>query len=90
MQDTSLAVQTASEQIAHFAHLLSDFQQRMPASKADDFLGIDHGSIERAYRRGEIRPYIMPDHPNRRLYTPSILGEWLEKYCRPPAINVPG
>ena len=90
MQENMIATNHAAEQIARYAQLVSDFQQRMSASKADDFLGIDHGSVSRAYRRGEIRPYVMPDHPKRPLYTPLMLAEWLEKYCRPEVQVLPG
>ncbi len=90
MQETILAANSATEQVVYYASLISDFHQRMSASKADDYLGIDHGSVNRAWKRGEIQPYVMPDHPKRALFTPLMLAEWLDKYCRPEVKSLPG
>ena len=88
MQSTILP-KDAAGQVERYAHLMDDFQRRMSASKADEYLGLDHGTVSRAWRRGEIQPYIMPDHPKRPLFTPLMLAEWLDTYCRPSVHQYP-
>ena len=62
--------------------ILSDFSERMTPTEADRLLGVANGTVSAAIRRGEIKPYRFPDAPTRAHVTPTMLAEWLEKFCR--------
>lgn len=62
--------------------ILADFEQRMPPSRADKYLGIKNGTIAAAIKRGEIQPYRLSCEPDRCYVTPMILAEWLDDFCR--------
>lgn len=74
------------ETIEYYAAVLDDFQHSMYASAADEFLGVDNGTIGKAYRRGEIKGYRLPDKKLPK-FGPLALGMWLDEYCKPDDIK---
>ena len=62
--------------------ILADYEQRMPPSRADKYLGLKNGTVSAAIRRGEIRPYRFKESPERAWVTPMMLAEWLQESCR--------
>ena len=86
---SSIAPSETLDRVVRLAGLLDDFTHKMSAVEADKFLGIRSGTVSRAYRRGEIRPYLIPGSKHA-YYTPMMLAEWLETYARPPAERIPG
>jgi hypothetical protein len=72
----------SAEITEHQVFVLTDFNQRLPPTKADRYLHLRNGTIQGAIERGEIVPYSFPG--SSRIYvTPAILADWLEEYCRP-------
>ena len=65
--------------------ILEDYEQRMPPSRADKYLGLKNCTVSAAIRRGEIRPYRFKESPERAWVTPMMLAEWLQESCRDKA-----
>ena len=80
----------SKESIDYYATLLSDFRSAMSANAADEFLKVDHGTVKRAWLRGEITAYRMPGKKVLK-FTPLALAKWLDTYCRSQEIKpLPG
>ena len=69
-----------SEPIISDLDALDEFIDRMTTTEADELLGVRHGTIGAATRRGEIVPYYLPGG-KQPFYSKRMLAQWVKKYC---------
>ena len=59
---------------------LNDFLSAMTPTKADEALGMTHGTVRAAIERGEIEFLRLPNGKHMKV-TPTALAAWVSDYC---------